>query len=178
MLQACRRNARRDIRSVTHRFAIPIEAHTQRTHSDVLSQLATTPDSSFKIGDQQNTMTQWNSDRRAIDNATHFIDTRCGVFRHQGVSDGSDGARSLWLSHSTRTEYLFADVDHLLTSTLSNLKRHPSSCKIALVHCQVLCGMDQSNNVAQHVERIHIAPELLQLPVHHKRFPLEISRCP
>jgi len=45
-------------------------------------------------------------------NATHGIDPRRGVIRHRGVSDGSDGARPLWQSHSARTEMFFADVLH------------------------------------------------------------------
>jgi len=34
-----------------------------------------------------------------------------------GVSDGSDGARPLWRSHSARTEMIFADVANLVTVT-------------------------------------------------------------
>jgi len=108
-LHTGRRNARRDIRSITHRIAIPMQARTQWTHSNILSQLATTREWSFKIGDWPNAKRQWNSERRAIYNATRCIDSRCGVIRHRGVSDGSDGARPLWRSHSTRTEYFFAD---------------------------------------------------------------------
>jgi len=110
IVRAGRRNARRDIRSVTHHIAIPMQACTQWTHSDVLSQLATTPEWSFKIGDRQNAKRQWNSDRRATYNATRSIAAGRGVIRHRGVSDGSDGARPLWPSHSARTEYFFPDV--------------------------------------------------------------------
>jgi len=88
-----------------------MQARTQWTHSDVLSQLATTREWSFKIGDRQNAKRQWNTDRRAIYNVTHCIDAGRWVFRHRGVSDGSDGARPLWWSHSARTEYFFADVE-------------------------------------------------------------------
>jgi len=42
-------------------------------------------------------------------NATRGIDAGRGVIRHRGVSDGSDGARPLWRSHSARTEMFFAD---------------------------------------------------------------------
>ena len=45
-------------------------------------------------------------------NVTRGIDAGCGVIRHRGVSDGSDGARPLWRSHSARTEMFFADVPH------------------------------------------------------------------
>jgi len=110
ILRAGRRNARRDICSVTHRIAIPMQARTQWTHSDVLSQLATTPEWSFKIGDRQNAKRQRNSDWRAIYNATRCVDAGRAGIRHRGVSDRSDGARPLWRSHSARTEYFFADV--------------------------------------------------------------------
>jgi len=110
IFRAGRRNARRDIRSVTHRIPIPMQARTQWTHTDVFSQLATTPEWSFKIGDRQNAKRQWNSDRRAIYNATRCFDAGRGVIRHRGVSDGSYGARPVWRSHSARTEYFFADA--------------------------------------------------------------------
>jgi hypothetical protein len=84
-----------------------MQVHTQWTHSDVLSQLATTPEWSFKIGDWQNAKRQWNSDRRAIYNATRCIDARSGVILHWCVSDCSDRARPLWRSHSARTESFF-----------------------------------------------------------------------
>jgi len=87
-----RRNTRRDFCSITHRIAIPIQARTQWTHSDVWSQLATTPEWSFKIGDRQNKKKRWNSGQRAIWNATHWIDAGRGVICHRGVSDGSDRA--------------------------------------------------------------------------------------
>jgi len=92
ILRAGGRNARRDIHSVTLRIAIPMQARTQWTHSDVLPLLATTPEWSFQIGDRQNAKRQWNSDRRAIYNATRCIDAGRGVIRHQDVCDGSDGA--------------------------------------------------------------------------------------
>jgi hypothetical protein len=102
-------NAGRDFRSVTHSIAIPMQARTQRTQSDVWSQLATTPEWSFTIGDRQNEKKRWNSDQRAIWNSTRWIDAGRRVIRHWGVSDGSDGARPLWRSHSARTEIFFAD---------------------------------------------------------------------
>jgi len=86
-----------------------MQARTQWTHSDVLSQLATTREWSFEIGDRQNAKRQWNSDRRAIYNARCCIDAGRGVIRHRGVSDGSDRVRPLWRSHSARTEYFFAN---------------------------------------------------------------------
>jgi len=46
----------------------------------------------------------------AICDATRGLDAGRGVFRHRGVSDGSDGARPLLQSHSARTEKFFADV--------------------------------------------------------------------
>ena len=42
-------------------------------------------------------------------NATRGIDAGRRVIRHRGVSDGSDGARPLWQSHSAQTEMFFAD---------------------------------------------------------------------
>jgi len=42
ILHPDRRNANRDILSVTHRIAIPMQAHTQRTPCDVLSLLTRT----------------------------------------------------------------------------------------------------------------------------------------
>jgi len=132
ILRTGRRNARRDICSVTHRIAIPMQARTRWTHSDVLSLLATTPEWSFKIGDRQNAKRQWSSDRRAIYNATHCIDAGCGVIRHRGVSDGSDGARPLWQSHSARTEYFFADApSHLPESQVSSFRSIANCLSIA-----------------------------------------------
>jgi len=86
-----------------------MQACTQWTHSDVWSQLPTTPECLFKIGDRQSEKKLRNCDRRAICNATRGIDAGRGAIRHRGVSDGSDGARPLWQSHSARTEMLFAD---------------------------------------------------------------------
>jgi len=51
-----------------------------------------------------------NCNRRAMCNATRGIDAGPGVICHRGVSEGSDGARPLWRSHSARTEMFFADV--------------------------------------------------------------------
>jgi len=84
---------------------------TQWTHSDVWSQLATTPEWLFKIGDRQSKKKRWNGDRRAICDATRGLDAGRGVIRQWGVSDGSDRARPLWQSHSARTEIFFADAD-------------------------------------------------------------------
>jgi len=69
-----------------------------------------TPECSFIIGDRQCEKTRWNCDGRAICNATSGIDLEPVVSRHRGVSDGSDGARPLWRSHSARTELFCADV--------------------------------------------------------------------
>jgi hypothetical protein len=91
-------------------IAIPMQACTQWTHSDVWSQLATTPECLFKIGDRQSEKKQRNGDRRAICNSTRGIDAGRGVIRHRGVSDGSDGARPLWRSQSAQTEMFFADA--------------------------------------------------------------------
>jgi len=43
-LHSGRRSARSDFRSITHHIAIPMQARTQSTHSDVWSQMATTPE--------------------------------------------------------------------------------------------------------------------------------------
>ena len=87
-----------------------MQACTQWTHSDVWSQLATTPECLFKIGDSQREKKWRNGDRRAICNVTRGIDARHWVIRHRGVSAGSDGARPLWRSHPARTEMSFADA--------------------------------------------------------------------
>ena len=89
-----------------------MQACTQWTHSDVWSQLATTPECLFTIGDRQSEKEWRNSDRRAICNATRGIDTGRWQIRLRGVSDGSDRARPLWRSHSARTEMFFPDVGH------------------------------------------------------------------
>jgi len=83
---------------------------TQWTHSDIWSQLATTREWSFKLGDRQNERKQQKSDQRAIWNRTYSIDARRGIIRQQGVSDVSDGVRPLPWSHSGRTEIIFAVV--------------------------------------------------------------------
>jgi len=67
------------------------------------------PECSFKIGDRQSEKKRWNSDQRAICNATPGIEAAHGVIHHWGVSDGSDGARPLWRGHSCRTEIFFPD---------------------------------------------------------------------
>jgi len=99
-----------------------MEACTQWTHSDVWSQLPTTPECLFKMGERQSEKKLWNCDRRAICNATRGIDVGRGVIRHRGVSDGSDGVCPLWRSHSARTEMFFADgwpsVDYHLSRLL------------------------------------------------------------
>jgi len=110
MLCTGRRNARRDFHIVTCCIAIQMQACTIWTHSDVRSQLATTPECSFKIGDQHSEKTLQNCPWRLICNATHGIDAEHGVIRHPGVSDCSDGAHPLIHSHSARTEMFFADV--------------------------------------------------------------------
>jgi hypothetical protein len=90
-------------------IAIPMQACTQWTHSNVWSQLATTPECFFKVGGRQSEKKRRNGDRKAICNSTHGIDAGCGVICHRGVSDGSDGARLLWRSQSAQTEMCFAD---------------------------------------------------------------------
>jgi len=65
---------------------------TQWTHSDVWSQLATTPECLFKIGDRQSEKKQLNGDRRAICNVTRCIDAGRRGIRHRGVSESSDRA--------------------------------------------------------------------------------------
>jgi len=96
-----------------------MQACTQWTHSDVWSQLATTPECSFKIGDRQGEKERRNGDRRAICDATRGLDPVHGVIRNWGVSDGSDGAHPFWRSHTARTEMFFADVKphriHMIT---------------------------------------------------------------
>jgi len=63
----------------------------------------------FRI-DRQSEKKRRNGDRRVICYVTHGIDAGRGVIRHQGVSDGSDGARPLWRSRSARTEKFFTDA--------------------------------------------------------------------
>jgi len=87
-----------------------MQARTQSTHSDVWSQLGTTPDGLIQIGGRQSKKKRWNSDRRAICKTTCAIESGRVVIRHRGVSDGSHGAHPLWWSHSARTEIFFADV--------------------------------------------------------------------
>ena len=101
----------------TSPIAFQMHAFTQWTHSDLWSQLAPTPECLFKIGDWQSEKNRWNSDWRAICNATRGIETGCGVIRHRGVSDGSDGACPLWRSLSVRTEIFFADAVDGVTSS-------------------------------------------------------------
>jgi len=110
ILHASRRNARRDFWNITHRIAIPMQPRTQWTHSDAWLQLAPTLQCSFKIGDRQSDKKWCDSDCRAICNARHGIQVGCGVIRHQGVSDDSDGVCPLWRSHSAQTEILFPEV--------------------------------------------------------------------
>jgi hypothetical protein len=69
-----------------------------------------TPEYSFKIGDRQSVKKRWHCDRRVICNATRGIGAGRGVILHRDVSDGSDGPRPLWWSHSTRMELFFADA--------------------------------------------------------------------
>ena len=111
----CRRNARRDFRSVAYCIAIPMQVCIQWTDSDVWSLLATRPECLFKKGDRQSEKKQWNGDRRVICNAKRGIDAGRRVIRHRGVSDGSDGAHPMWRSHSARTEMFFADEDWRLS---------------------------------------------------------------
>jgi len=89
-----------------------MQACTQWTHSDAWSQLPTTPECLFKIGDRESEKKLRNCNGRAICNATRGIDAGRGVIRHRGVPDGSDGARPLWRSHSARTDMFFADEIH------------------------------------------------------------------
>jgi len=105
-------------------IAIPMQACTQWTHSDVWSQLATTPECLFKIGDWQSKKKRRNGDRRAICNSTRGIDTGRGVIRHRGVSDGSDGVRPLWRSQSAQTEMFFADIPSPLIMFTCTALRH------------------------------------------------------
>jgi hypothetical protein len=100
---------RGEIFAASHCIAIPMQACTQSTHSDVWSQLATPWECLFKLGDRQSEKKWRNHIWRAICNTTRGIDTRRGVIRHRGVSDGSDGASPLWWSYSARTEISFAD---------------------------------------------------------------------
>jgi len=84
-----------------------MQACTQCTHSEVWSQLATTPECLFEIGDWQREKKRWNGDRRAICDATSCHYARRRVICHQGVSDSSAGERPLWRSHSAWTEMFF-----------------------------------------------------------------------
>ena len=94
-----------------------------RTHCDVWLQLATTLQYSFTIGYRQSKKNQRNWDRRAICNATRGIGAGRGVICHRGSSDGSDGGRPLWHSHSARTEMFFADVLWDKHSTIPSVLR-------------------------------------------------------
>jgi len=67
---------------------------------------------SFTRGYRQCEKKRRNCDPRAIRNAMRRIGARCRVVCHWGVSDGSDGARTLSRSHSAWTEMIFADVGH------------------------------------------------------------------
>jgi hypothetical protein len=102
-------------------IAIQMQACTQWTHSDVWSQLATTPDCLFNIGERLCEKKRWNGDQRAICNLTHCIDAGRGVFHHRSVSDGSDRLRPLWHRHSVRTEMFFANAFQRHCSTLGIL---------------------------------------------------------
>ena len=139
-----------------------MQVFTQWTDSDVWSQLATTPECLFKIGDRQSVKKWRNGDRRAICDTTRGLDAGHGVNRHRGVSDGSDGARPLWRSHSARTEMFFADgskcnskrcirSEHCIAIS-DNLKaKHKWECgmwwstKERHTHCQALCKLLQHN---------------------------------
>jgi len=83
---------------------------TQWTHSNIWSQLATSPQCSFAILCRQSEKNQQNCDCRAICNATCGIGAGRRGICHRGVSDSSDLARPLWSSHSARTEMFFADA--------------------------------------------------------------------
>jgi hypothetical protein len=86
-----------------------MHTHTQWTHSDAWSQLATMPGWSFKIGGRQNEKIRGNSAQRAICNATRWIDVGRRVLCHWGIFDRSDRVHPLWWSHSAQTELYFAD---------------------------------------------------------------------
>jgi hypothetical protein len=64
-------------------IAILMQACTQWTHSDIWSQLATTPECLFNIGDPQSEMKWRNGNRRAIRNAMRRIDAGRRVIRHR-----------------------------------------------------------------------------------------------
>jgi hypothetical protein len=66
------------------------------------------PECLFEIGDRQTEKRQLNADRRAICDATRGIAPAHGGIRLRGVSEGSQGVRALWHSHSARTEMFFA----------------------------------------------------------------------
>jgi len=105
-----------------------MHACTQWTHSEVWSQLATTPEGLFKIGDRQSEKKWRNGDRRAICDAMRGLDAGRRVIRPRGVSDGSDGARPLWRSNSARTEIFFADEPHMHKLVIGGAAwRHPRS---------------------------------------------------
>jgi hypothetical protein len=87
-----------------------MQACTQWTHSDEWSLFTTTLECLCTIEDWQSENKRRNSDRRAMSKATRSIDAGWGVIRHQGVSDGSDRACPLWLSHSARMEMFSADA--------------------------------------------------------------------
>jgi len=167
---AGRRNARRDFRSVTHCIAIPMQARTQWTNSDLWLQLATRPECSFEIGDRQSEKKWWNRDRRAICNAMRGIEAGRRVICHWGVSNGSDGVRPLWPSQSARTEMFFADVSsrilsltmnsHWLsqTSICSLVERFPLFAEITEFYDEVISKIDQNNFVGKWGESFRIIP--------------------
>jgi len=95
---------------IRHQLSRRAAQRSQLLHSEVWSLLATTPQCSFTKGYRQSEKKQRNCDRRAICDTTSGIGTGRGVICRRGVSDGSDGARPLWRSHSAQTEMFFADV--------------------------------------------------------------------
>ena len=101
-----------------------MQACTQWTHSDIWSQLATTPECLFTIGDRQSEKKQRNSDWRAICNVMRGIDAGRGVIRHLVVADGANGARPLWRSQYTRTEMFFVDGYSQWSGSLARLSGH------------------------------------------------------
>jgi len=145
-----RRNTRSDYRSVTHRFPIPMQEHTQWTHSDISSQLATTPECSFEIGVRQREKNWWRCNRRVICDATHGTDTGRGVISHWGVSDGSDRAYPLWWRHSTWTDICFVHVVHSVVFFI-----------IITVYSALVWGILSFVYLSEHGNNVHYCLKLL-----------------
>ena len=123
-----------------------MQACTQWTHSDIWSQLATTPECSFKIGERQSGKKWQNGDRRVICDPTRGVDTGRGVICHRGVSDGSDRA----ISPGQKRFLLMALERDGPTPFITQL--------MCLVVDQKLRGLEAFGCNCLYIERIHWLP--------------------